>query len=232
MKEINSIDLWTEQMINHEECFSGAFVDGFDGNNIPFDSFKVIRNCNCVIFANNPSVNVSNKHNAIVFYKNNQPVRLLVINRETNVDKCIEIALNQVYNGVKLCDLFEKLGIKRKELDMKKEPILFGNISKEMDIGSCDRLTLLDSMLSGSYTENDTDYGKDNIDNDFHYDPTLGLIYILDTDEERFTILHSGAFVNSSNTRVIPLQCDGLNTLRIGYDFLVDGATVNPNKKK
>ena len=34
MKKINTIDLWTEQLINHEECFCGAFIDGFDGDTI------------------------------------------------------------------------------------------------------------------------------------------------------------------------------------------------------
>lgn len=30
MNIIRTIDLWTEQNPNHIECFSGAFVDGFD----------------------------------------------------------------------------------------------------------------------------------------------------------------------------------------------------------
>lgn len=31
MKEIKTIDLWTEQKENHYECFNGCFVDGFGG---------------------------------------------------------------------------------------------------------------------------------------------------------------------------------------------------------
>ena len=52
MNIIRTIDLWTEQNPNHTECFSGAFVDGFENENIPFDSYKIIRNCNCVISSN------------------------------------------------------------------------------------------------------------------------------------------------------------------------------------
>ena len=38
MNTIKTIDLWTEQNENHIECFSGAFVDGFENGNIPFDT--------------------------------------------------------------------------------------------------------------------------------------------------------------------------------------------------
>ena len=76
MNIIRTIDLWTEQNENHIECFKGAFIDGFENKDIPFDTFKVIRNGNCII-TNENNLNISNKHNAIVFYKNNIPVRLI-----------------------------------------------------------------------------------------------------------------------------------------------------------
>lgn len=47
--QIKTIDLWTEQFKNHYECFNGAFVDGFENNNIPFDRYKIVKNCNCII---------------------------------------------------------------------------------------------------------------------------------------------------------------------------------------
>ena len=209
MKEINTIDLWTEQLINHAECFCGAFIDGFEGINIPFDSYKVVKNCNCVIFTNDSSINISNKHNAIIFYKNNEPVRLLVINRETDVDKCIEIALNQSLNGEKLSVIFDMLKVKRRDVDMKQSAITNdSDRDKEIDGGSCDRLTLLESMLKGSYTQSDTGLGLNNIDKNFEYVPNIGLLYILKTDEECFNIQHTTAFVNSDRTRIIPLQSD------------------------
>lgn len=96
---IKIIDLWTEQYKNHYECFNGTFVDGFDNNNIPFNKYKIVKNCNCIITTNKDDINISNKHHAIVFYNNNLPVRLAVINKETDVDNCIKIALNQNFNN-------------------------------------------------------------------------------------------------------------------------------------
>ena len=49
MLTISTIDLWTEQYKNHYECFKGAFVDGFENETILFDTYKVIRNGNCII---------------------------------------------------------------------------------------------------------------------------------------------------------------------------------------
>ncbi len=67
--QIKTIDLWTEQYKNHYECFNGAFVDGFENENIPFDRYKIVKNCNCIIKVSNKNVNISNKHNSIIFYK-------------------------------------------------------------------------------------------------------------------------------------------------------------------
>ena len=36
MNIIRTIDLWTEPSSNNIECFSGAFVDGFENDSIPF----------------------------------------------------------------------------------------------------------------------------------------------------------------------------------------------------
>lgn len=60
MNIIRTIDLWTEQYINHYECFNGAFADGFEGENIPFDKYKIIKNCNCIIECNDKNINISN----------------------------------------------------------------------------------------------------------------------------------------------------------------------------
>ena len=68
---------------------SGAFVDGFENGNIPFNSYKILRNCNCIITSNQDNLNISNKQNSIIFYKDDVPVRLMVINKETDIDKCI-----------------------------------------------------------------------------------------------------------------------------------------------
>ena len=84
----------------------GSFIDGFENDTIPFDSYKIVRNCNCFITCNRDEFNISNKHNAIVFCKNNAPIRLIVINKETNINHYINEALNQQLNNSKLRDVY------------------------------------------------------------------------------------------------------------------------------
>lgn len=207
MKTIKTIDLWTEQHENHYECFNGAFVDGFENNKIPFDEYKIIKNCNCIINVSQNDIHISNKHNAIVFYKDKIPVRLMVINKNTDVDKCIEVALNQYFEDSILKDYYDKLKIKFSEIDMKEESIFKENddITKETDIGSCDRWKLLYNMLKGSYTESDTLYGNFASDK-YEFIPNLFIKYELVTDSEKFEIEHKCAFINTIKTRLIPIQ--------------------------
>lgn len=206
MKLIKTIDLWTEQYRNHYECFNGAFVDGFENGNIAFNEYKIIKNCNCIITSDNESVNISNKHNAIIFYKNDNPVRLMVINQDTDIDNCINIALSQNFENRELRDLYKKLNIKSCVIDLKKEPIYNNsNIEKEIDVGSCDRWNLLYNMLKGSYTESDTLYGNYQTDK-YEFMPNIFIKYELETDNEKFEIDHKCAFINILKTRIIPIQ--------------------------
>lgn len=206
MKTIKSIDLWTEQNENHYECFNGAFVDGFENNKIAFDEYKIIKNCNCIITVNNPNINISNKHNAIVFYKDKNPVRLMVINKNTDIDKCIKIALTQYFENETLQVLYDNLQIKSSIIDIKETPI-FNNADfiKEIDVGSCDRWNLLYNMLKGSYTESNTQYGNYQSDK-YEFIPNISIKYELTTDTEKFEIEHKCAFINTIETRIIPIQ--------------------------
>lgn len=206
MKKINSIDLWTEQYENHYECFNGAFVDGFGNNKIPFDEYKVIKNCNCIISVSKSNILISNKHNAIVFYKDRNPVRLMVINKNTDIDKCINIALNQYFADGILQELYNSLGIKLVKVDMNEQPIFNDvNNTKEIDVGSCDRWKLLYNMLKGSYTESNTSYGNYESDK-YEFIPDIRIKYKLTTDTEIFEIDHKCAFINTIKTRLIPIQ--------------------------
>ena len=205
MKTIKSIDLWTEQNENHYECFNGAFVDGFENNKIAFDEYKIIKNCNCIITVNNPNINISNKHNAIVFYKDKNPVRLMVINKNTDIDKCIKIALTQYFENETLQILYDNLQIKSSIIDIKETPI-FNNADfiKEIDVGSCDRWNLLYNMLKGSYTESNTQYGNYQSDK-YEFIPNIFIKYELTTDTEKFEIEHKCAFINTIKTRIIQI---------------------------
>lgn len=205
MKLINTIDLWTEQHTNHYECFNGAFVDGFENNNIPFDEYKIIKNCNCIITVKPKDINIKNKHNAIIFYKNHTPVRLLVINYNTNIEKCAEIALNQYYGDAVLRDLYQKLNINFSVIDMKEKPIENNITDEEIDVGSCDRWNLLFNMLQGLYTETSSSYGNFSSDK-YYFIPDLFIKYDLKTNDEIFEILHKCAFINTTKTRLIPIQ--------------------------
>lgn len=206
MKIINSIDLWTEQYKNHYECFNGAFVDGFDKNVKPFNKYKIIKNCNCIITTNMEDINISNKHNAIIFYDNDYPVRLMVINKDTEIENCINVALNQNFDNMKLKDLYKQENIKYSIIDMNEQAISNNkDITKEIDVGSCDRWKLLYNMLKGSYTEDDTPYGNYQSDK-YEFVPNIQIKYELKTDTEIFEIKHNCAFINEIKTRIIPIQ--------------------------
>lgn len=207
MDYIKTIDLWTEQHDNHYECFNGAFVDGFENNKAPFDTYKIIKNCNCIITVNNLDININNKHNAIIFYKNSRPVRLVVINKDTDIDKCIKVALEQHFENSILKDYYVKYNIKSSIIDMNEKPILKTTDSTvaEADVGSCDRWKLLYNMLKGSYTESNTAYGNFESDR-YEFLPNLFIKYELITDTEKFEIEHKCAFINTIKTRLIPIQ--------------------------
>lgn len=203
---IRTIDLWTERFPNDYECFNGAFVDGFESGDLPFDEYKIIRNCNCIIDCSREDVNISNKHNAIIFYNRRKPVRLMVINGTTDVDRCIELTLKQYLKDKILGEVFAKNEIKSTSVDLQEAPI-FNNAdsSKEIDVGSCDRWVLLYNMLKGNYTEDDTPYGNYQ-SCIYEFVPELKIDYSLKTDAEEFLIEHRCAFINDIKTRIVPVQ--------------------------
>lgn len=205
MNIIRTIDLWTEPSSNNIECFSGAFVDGFENDSIPFEKYKIVENCNCIITTNRADLNIKNKHNAIIFYQHAEPIRLMVLNKETNINVCIKEALSQSFNGSKLQDVYDRFLITGTVIDLD-EPAIDNGIEQEIDVGSCDRPSLLKCMLEGSYTQSDTNYGKDNEDNNYNFTSEVFIEYKLITDKECFKITHHCAFLNESKTRIIPLQ--------------------------
>lgn len=232
MNTIKTIDLWTEQNENHIECFSGAFVDGFENGNVPFDTYKVVKNGNCIITCNRDDLNISNKHNAIIFYKNNIPVRLMVINQHTDIDKCIGMALSQQFNDTTLNEIYTSLSIKRCDIDLEEQPI-HNNSNKEdeIDVGSCDRPSLLNCMLEGCYTQSNTDYGKSNSDSNYYFAPDISIYYDFSTDTEQFKIEHHCAFFNANMSRIIPLQENSLlNIEEIKSQFSCEDNTISKRR--
>lgn len=205
MKIIKTIDLWTEQHSNHYDCFNGAFSDGFNNGKLPYDSYKIIKNCNCLI-SNNKNIPIGNKHNAIIFYLDNSPVRLLVSDINTDLEKCVNNALNQQIGKVTIQDIINNNQIKCSKIDLKEKPKLNNfNGNTEIDVGSCDRLSLLKNMLSGSYTDDISVYGHFD-STKYFFDKSVIVEYKLKTDNENFEIQHECAFFNDIKTRVIIIQ--------------------------
>ena len=206
MEIIKTIDLWTEQYDNHYECFNGAFIDGFENNKIPFNKYKIVENCNCIITTNRDDIKIRNKNNAIIFYKDEIPVRLMVINKNTDIYKCINTSLNQYFKEGTLKDFYEKLNIQSVSIDMNEKSVCNNVASiEEIDVGSCDRWKLLYNMLKGSYTEDDTSYGNYSSDK-YEFLSNIYIKYELTTDTEKFEIEHKCAFINELKTRIVPIQ--------------------------
>ena len=206
---IKTTDVWTEQRANHTECFDGAFIDGIENGNVPYDRYKVVLNCNCEISSNTDDVLIGNKHNAIIFYKDGKVVRLAVLANETDVFACLGNALNQVCNNIKLKDLLAAQNVKREIIDLKQAPKFNSfNGKKEMDIGSCDRVPLLNCMLNGNYTESETSLGNYDC-NEWDFNKDIEISYNLKTDSEVFDIHHKGVFINKTKTKAIIIQSQG-----------------------
>ena len=120
--------------------------------------------------------------------------------------------MDQYFENTILKDLYDKFNIKSSMVDMKEESIYNkSDITKEIDVGSCDRWKLLYNMLKGSYTESNTKYGNFESDK-YEFVPDLYIKYKLSTDKECFIIEHKCAFINITRTRLIPIQENSLLT--------------------
>lgn len=131
----------------------------------------------------------------------------MVINKNTDVDKCIDVALSQQFNDSLLRSYYDKNNINSKLIDMHEEQIFkdTDNLKSETDVGSCDKWNLLYFMLKGSYIESETSYGNFQSDR-YEFILNIFIKYKLTTDTERFEIEHKCAFVNTIKTRLIPIQ--------------------------
>ena len=82
-----------------------------------------------------------------------------------------------------------------------------------MDIGSCDRMSLLNCILNGNYTESETTLGNYDC-NEWDFNGYIDITYNLKTDCEVFNIHHKGAFINKTKTKAIIIQSQGLISLK------------------
>ena len=99
--------------------------------------------------------------------------------------------MNQLFNGHKLKDIYELYNIKRTNYNLNEKAIINEcNFKKEIDVGSCDRPSLLNTMLEGGYTENDTNYGKKRNALNYSFITNINIQYKLVINDECFIIQH------------------------------------------
>ena len=227
MNIIKTTDVWIEQHRNHFALANGCFSDGISSNKTFFDKYKIVKNCNCIITSTDPNLPIGNKHNAIVFYNKNKVVRLALFFKDTNLDLCIENALKQTCGGGKIEDVLKENNVLCETVDLGENPIFnHHNLSDaiEVDVGSCDRMSLLEQMLKGSYTEDESKDGNYD-DINYVYDSNLEVDIKLKTDTENFQISHKGSFINATKTRIIILQKNSeINFKEINGDIVRAGA--------
>ncbi len=204
MKSIKTCNLWTETTPN-SDCAKGAFIDGWQSG-VPYEKFKIILNCNCIIKSNTPMVQARNKHAAIVFY-GQSGLRLCVLEKGTDLRKAINDALKSKVDGTPLHEILKSHGVRKKVVDLAETPIA-GDIRNTTDIGSCDRPALLKSMLSGSWGEENIGIGIGEYKK-YIFLPGFGLMYSLVTDTESFLIEHRGTFHAVDGSQTIPIQIHG-----------------------
>lgn len=201
-KIITSLDLWTETDPNSEEAAVGAFIDGWAGG-VPYSHVKIIQNCNCIIKSNDNRLFASNKYNAIVFSGGGQ-LRLFVMTEGTDVLKMEERALSEQIEGRDLQALLKHNGVTRSVVDLGQKPIKNG-VKKNIDIASCDRVSLLKCFLSGSFTEDKTGIGS-GLSRSYTFLPDATMEFSLRTDDDWFIIGHHGAFISEDGQSAIPIQ--------------------------
>ena len=131
----------------------------------------------------------------------------MVINENTDVDSCITKALNQSFENATLKEYYEMKNMKAEIVDLKEQAICKEAFKdkEEIDVGSCDRWSLLYNMLQGYYTETNNAYGNFSGERYFFL-PELQIKYELKTDTEKFEIEHKCAFINDISTRLVPIQ--------------------------
>ena len=226
---VTKIDLRACPNQDMEKNFIKAFTDGFENDRPrPYDSFCVVHNCNCVITVDGDDrIKVPNKHLAIVFYKkeitgwsfdyrtpveNDRPVRLLLANDDTNIEKLIEVAthheLVDCYGDTIGGRISKKRIIRKPDKDLKQIPLEFGvKPIEETKVCSCSNTSFLASLINGYYPANANYIKRDELVKAYvTFNKAINITYQLYTDSESFEVRHSGAFVDFSSGIVIPIQ--------------------------
>lgn len=213
-----STDLWIAMGLNDIRAVKGAFMDDMHiHGECAYDRYKIVKNCNFLPTTCNDlalHVRLRPKQTVVVFYKNDQPVRLLAVNGQADLQGMINMAMVERIGRVSLQRIFDERGITCSEVDLKEDsrdvvsPIV---LEEEIGVFSCNRWSLFQAALAGRTTDHpadDEDAEPSNPDTvpELEYHPNLVLTYQLTTDTEHFTIRHQGAFYDKSLTYLVAPQ--------------------------
>lgn len=195
-KIIKGIDFWLITTDNERERFleySKAFRAGFNADKInkaitsSYDYYCIYQNCNCELYCSHYKLPVC--HTAIVFYKEQRPIRLLVDLPLTNVQTCVDFALAQRVGPYSLLGIFQKSGVETRTIDLGEKPKISPSQEKLPKISSCNRWDLFLQFIDNMKEDG----------NPYVYSPKFTLTCKLTTRDEKFQIQHLGAFVNNQN---------------------------------
>ncbi len=215
---IQSIDLWIAVGHNDLRAVRGAFTDDMHIlGECAYDRYKIVKNCNFLPKSCNHhsiQVRLRPKQIAVVFYKKNLPVRLLVTDGGSDIQGMINMAMVDRVGRVSLQRIIDEREITVSEIDLKESPREFISPSlyeDEIDFFSCNRWSLFQAALSGYITDHADDEenpqpSQTQPPSEFVYYPNAQIEFELQTETETFDLQHSGVFCTSDLTYLVAPQ--------------------------
>lgn len=194
---IHTIDLWTTSEGNSFDEFDQAFASGATASGLPYDHYIVARHCNTRIRFSDNRLKIAPKPSAVIFLKQNRPIRLLLSDAVTDINTYICHALVQRIGKSSLRVLFDKFGVTYEEIDLGCENTQSApSLPYETAVYSCDRFELLKQYL------NQPPLSILNL----RFNPTIELSLSLSVPQIEFHIQHQGGFISEGYRHFIPLQ--------------------------
>lgn len=215
LKEVEQIDLWIAVGNQDVRAIVGAFTDDM---HIPqecaYDRYKIVKNCNFLPKCHNCTpieVRLRPKQTAVIFYKQDHPIRLLVTDSTTDLQSCINMAMVKRIDHASLQRIIEERGITYSEVDLgepRQEIAPVTVYENEIDFFSCNRWSLFQSAINGRITDqpNEEDCSISDTIPDLQYHPDIRIKCVLRTDEEVFNLRHQGIFCDAKLTFMLAPQ--------------------------
>lgn len=98
----HGIDLRIEdlqhQFASWQEAFTDGFAEALDGGDVPYDDYKIVKGCKCRIELKNSPFEVHARNLAVVFYRGQQPVRVLLASILSDFNALVTSALSVAHD--------------------------------------------------------------------------------------------------------------------------------------